>query len=333
MVLVLPRLRSRGLGMMPMLAGNSKQHRAPHKDHQYAGRLTDPLVTHPPPERTECDPHRQHGRQGAGTKCKHDSPAFRPRATGQRQHQHRVDHATGQPAPYQAQQQRLPGIKPALADLTYALPSLAKQKAEMVRQTLELLDAPRDVDGYVEIGSTGRYMGALRRRLRLTGDLVLINDLAPGYSPVDIVERGRLTKLGRFVPLADYAPIAEADVANASVDLVSCYIGLHHVDPAALDAFLASIHRILRPGGRFILRDHDVTTPAMSAFVSLAHTVFNAGLGVAWETNRAEPRHFAPVAAWVAHLARAGLHDTGLRRLQAQDPTDNVLMAFVKEEA
>jgi len=135
------------------------------------------------------------------------------------------------------------------------------------------------------------------------------------------------------VPLADYAPIAEADVANASVDLVSCYIGLHHVDPAALDAFLASIHRILRPGGRFILRDHDVTTPAMSAFVSLAHTVFNAGLGVAWETNRAEPRHFAPVAAWVAHLARAGLHDTGLRRLQAQDPTDNVLMAFVKEEA
>jgi len=234
---------------------------------------------------------------------------------------------------YRQLQQRLPGIKPALADLTYALPSLAKQKAEMVRQTLELLDAPRDVDGYVEIGSTGRYMGALRRRLRLTGDLVLINDLAPGYSPVDIVERGRLTKLGRFVPLADYAPIAEADVANASVDLVSCYIGLHHVDPAALDPFLASIHRILRPGGRFILRDHDVTTPAMSAFVSLAHTVFNAGLGVAWETNRAEPRHFAPVAAWVAHLARAGLHDTGLRRLQAQDPTDNVLMAFVKEEA
>ncbi|MDX1374708.1 MAG: FAD-binding protein [Burkholderiales bacterium] len=234
---------------------------------------------------------------------------------------------------YRVLQQRLAGIKPPLAELTYALPSLARQKSEMLRQTLELLGARRDFDGYVEIGSTGRYAGGLRRALRLHGDLVLVNDVAPTNSPVDIVERGRLAKLGRYVPLADYAPIAEADVAAASVDLVSCYIGLHHVAPDALEAFLASIRRILRPGGVFVLRDHDVTTPAMNAFVSLAHTVFNAGLGVPWETNRDEPRHFAPVAAWVERIARAGLRDTGLRRLQAHDPTENVLMAFVKEGA
>ena len=46
----------------------------------------------------------------------------------------------------------LPGIKPFLADLRYALPSLAKQKREMVRQTLELLGPRRRFDGYVEIG-------------------------------------------------------------------------------------------------------------------------------------------------------------------------------------
>jgi len=232
---------------------------------------------------------------------------------------------------YRQLQQRLPAIKPALADLSYALPSLAKQKAEMLRQTLDVLGARRDFDGYVEIGSTGRYAAGLRRALRLRGDLVLVNDLAPTHSPVDIVERGQLAKLGRFVPLADYAPLAETDIASASVDLVSCYIGLHHVAPDALDAFLASIHRILRPGGVFVLRDHDVTTPAMDAFVSLAHSVFNAGLGVPWETNRAEPRYFAPLAAWVERLARAGLRDSGLRRLQANDPTDNVLMAFTRE--
>lgn len=234
---------------------------------------------------------------------------------------------------YRQVQQRLPSIKPFLAELTYALPSLARQKAEMLRQTLELLGERRAIDGYVEIGSTGRYVGGLRRALRLSGELVLVNDVAPGYAPVDIVERGRLGKLGRFVPLADYAPIAESDLPSASVDLVSCYIGLHHVAPAALDAFLVSIRRILRPGGLFILRDHDVTSPAIDAFVSLAHTVFNAGLGVPWETNRAEPRHFAPVAAWVERLARADLRDTGLRRHQAHDPTDNVLMAFVREGA
>ena len=88
---------------------------------------------------------------------------------------------------------------------------------------------------------------------------------------------------------------------------------------------------MLRPGGVFVLRDHDVTTPQMDAFVSLAHSVFNAGLGVPWEANRAELRHFAPVAEWVKRLAAVGLHDSGKRLLQAHDPTDNVLMAFTKQ--
>ena len=88
---------------------------------------------------------------------------------------------------------------------------------------------------------------------------------------------------------------------------------------------------MLRPGGMLILRDHDVTTPEMFAFVSLAHTVFNAGLGVPWETNRQELRYFVSVAEWVRRLQAAGFADTGQRLLQAHDPSDNVLMAFVKE--
>jgi hypothetical protein len=67
----------------------------------------------------------------------------------------------------------------------------------------------------------------------------------------------------------------------------------------------------------------------MDIFVSLAHTVFNAGLGVPWETNRKELRYFAPVAEWKRRLESAGLRDSGKRLLQAHDPSDNVLMAFV----
>jgi FAD/FMN-containing dehydrogenase len=181
---------------------------------------------------------------------------------------------------YRTVQQGVPGIKPFLAELFYALPSLGKQKREMTHQTLELLGAERDIDGYVEIGSTGRYMSDLRKHVRFTGPLVLVNDVAPTNSPVDIVERGQLSKLGSFVPLDDYAPIPAASVPDASVDLVSCYIGLHHIDPPRLNGFISSIARTLRPGGTFILRDHDVTSPEMHTFVSLAHTVFNAGLGV-----------------------------------------------------
>ena len=180
----------------------------------------------------------------------------------------------------------------------------------MTRQTLELLGAKRDIDGYVEIGSTGRYASDLRKHLRFTGPLVLVNDVAPSNSPVDIVERGQLGKLGSFVPLNDYAPIPPASVPDASVDLVSCYIGLHHIDPPRLDGFIASIARVLRPGGTFILRDHDVTSPEMHTFVSLAHTVFNAGLGVSWEVNRKELRYFTSVAEWSRRLGAAGLTDS-----------------------
>ncbi|HZM45087.1 MAG TPA: FAD-binding protein [Burkholderiales bacterium] len=231
---------------------------------------------------------------------------------------------------YRHVQKGLPAIKPFLADLTYALPSLAKQKKEMARQTLDLLDGRRDFDGYVEIGSTGRYVSELRRHLNLRGQLVLVNDLAPTYSPVDIVERGRLAKLGSWVPLADYAPIPATAVPDASVDFVTCYIGLHHIPPEKLEPFVRSVRRMLRPGGTFVLRDHDVTTPQMDKFVCLAHTVFNAGLGVPWEDNRRELRYFATVAAWSRRLQAAGFRDLGKRLKQAHDPTDNVLMGFVK---
>jgi SAM-dependent methyltransferase len=153
--------------------------------------------------------------------------------------------------------------------------------------------------------------------------------VAPGNSPVDIAERGGLAKIGSFVAMDNYAPISSA-VADASLDLVTCYIGLHHSPLDRLDAFVQSIVRVLRPGGVFVLRDHDVVNAQMNDFVSLVHTVFNAGLNETWETNTLELRHFRSVAYWVDYLQARGLQDMGLRLLQANDPSDNVLMGFVK---
>ena len=232
---------------------------------------------------------------------------------------------------YRYLQTELKGIKPALADLTHALPSLFRQKAEMVRQTVQLLGERRGFEGYAEIGSKGRYCNGLRKALGLRGPVILIDEKAPGLAPVDVLERGQITPLGTFVALGDYVPIAEAQVASHSLDLVTCFIGLHHMTAQQLTPFIESVQRILRPGGVFVVRDHDVTTEPLRALVSLAHTVFNAGLGEPWETNCAELRHFASAADWVERLARAGLADTGQRIKQAGDPTDNVLMAFVKQ--
>jgi FAD/FMN-containing dehydrogenase/SAM-dependent methyltransferase len=231
---------------------------------------------------------------------------------------------------YRYLQHEIKGIKPVLADLTHALPSLFKQKAEMTQQTLAVLDGQRAFAGYAEIGSKARYYRGLRAALNVSGPLLFIDDKQPSYSPVDIMERGQLGKIGSHIALSDYAPLAPTLVPDASLDLVTCFVGLHHMTLERLKPFLASIARVLRPGGKFIVRDHDVKTDDLRALVSLAHTVFNAGLGETWETNVAELRYFESVQTWVARLDEAGFDDSGHRILQDNDPTDNTLLCFIK---
>ena len=168
--------------------------------------------------------------------------------------------------------------------------------------------------------------------MKVKGPIYLINDLEPSFSPADLAERGQIAKLGQFVALDDYDPIRQEAIPDASVDLVTCYVGLHHAPLDKLEKFVLSIHRILRPGALFIVRDHDVNTNEMRTFVSLVHTVFNAGLDVSWEDNCKELRHFTAIDDLVAYLEDRGFKSTGMTLLQANDPSNNTLMAFIKEQ-
>lgn len=226
-------------------------------------------------------------------------------------------------------QKELPTIKPALSDLRYGIPALIKQKKVMAEQTIELLGRGKVINGYVEIGSTGRYISKLRKYFTINGPIYLINDIAPSNSPVDIAERGRIKKIGEFIPLDNYNSIP-GDIPDASVDVVTCYIGLHHAPLDRLDGLVRSIARILRPGGSLIVRDHDVDSEQMHAFVALAHTVFNAGLGVPWQNNADELRHFTSAAQIISYLKERGFEHSGKKLLQDNDPSINMLMKFVK---
>ncbi|MGI9191689.1 MAG: methyltransferase domain-containing protein [Chitinophagaceae bacterium] len=230
---------------------------------------------------------------------------------------------------YKAVQADLPKIKPFLSELTLSLPSLRKQKKEMARQVLQLLGNKKQINGYFEIGSTGRYISELRKHISLSGDLILSNDYAPNNSIADIFERGQFSKIGRFLPLT-YQLIDENEIADSSLDLVTCHIGLHHCPHELLGGYIQSIHRVLRPGGLFIMRDHDVKTPEMATFVSLVHTVFNLGLNVTWEVDQTEFKSFKSIEAWSELVSSYGFHDAGQRILQDNDPSDNTLIAFTK---
>ena len=223
-------------------------------------------------------------------------------------------------------------IEPFLSEVRYALPALARQKAEMARETLAILGSSPRIDGYMEIGTTGRYIGKLKGSVDLTGDVVLVNATEPGFSPVDLVERGQLTRIGRYVPLKDYAPITTPEVPDRSLDVVANFIGFHHSPADRRDAFVRSIWRVLRPGGRLILRDHDVDSAEMNHMVALAHDVFNMGLGVPWEVNQREIRHFTSIPEIADYLGTQGFRLTTSKRplLQPGDPTHNALMEFVR---
>lgn len=231
---------------------------------------------------------------------------------------------------YNKIQERLAGIKPFLSEATYGLPALKKQKAEMARQTAELLGTSRRLSGYVEIGTTGRYANGIRQQIPIDGPLYVVNDVEPGFSPNDIAERGQLTKVGEYVPMGNYEPFDGNVIRPESVELVTNFIGFHHAPADKRARFIQAVWRVLKPGGRLVVRDHDVDSPEMHAFVALAHDVFNAGLNITWAENAAQVRNFTSVPQLEAALGAAGFEKSASRLLQAHDPTRNTLMVFVK---
>jgi SAM-dependent methyltransferase len=231
---------------------------------------------------------------------------------------------------YEALQARLHEIKPLFSEVTYALPALATQKQEMARETAELLGPVRSVKGYVEIGTPGRYVKALRKRFAIEGVVFVANDSAPGLSLEDVIERGQLAKAGHYVPLGNYDGLDAGRIPDESVELVTNYIGFHHAPADRLEPFVGSIRRILKPGGRLVVRDHDVDSARMKAMVALAHDVFNAGVKLSWQQNHEQIRNFTSVAQLDDYLGRMGFVRAAGKRLQAGDPTRNTLMLFTK---
>lgn len=231
---------------------------------------------------------------------------------------------------YRATQNDLSKIKVLLNDIRYGLPALFFQKKEITRQTLQLLEPGKAIKGIVEIGSTGRYVSDLKKKFKLS-DIYFIHDVAPSMSPVDIAERGKLKPYGTFFELNDYEAITPEQIPDNSIDVVACYIGMHHAPKDKVDDFVKSLYRILRPSGSLILREHDVTNDKMFAFVSLVHAVFNLGLNISWEENLKELRYFDSIENWIKYYKKFGFEQQGPMILQDHDPSLNTLLKLVKK--
>lgn len=236
-----------------------------------------------------------------------------------------TDHAI-----YKALQASLNNIKPFLSDFRYALPALAKQKKEMTRQTLQLLDTNKRYEGYMEIGTTGRYLSQLEDELDIQGEQFLLHTTAAGYGPLDIIDRGQLTKIGQFVDMGQYSTAFTKVIEKNSLDLVTVYIGFHHCPMEKREKFISAVRDRLKPGGKLILRDHDARNEDLWRIAALAHDTFNAGTKETWSTNHKEVRNFYSFDYITGYLNKLGLRYDGNVLYQKGDPTRNGLMAFTK---
>jgi SAM-dependent methyltransferase len=152
----------------------------------------------------------------------------------------------------------------------------------------------------------------------------------PGYGPDEILDRQQLRPVGTHLPMRGYQPFDSGDLPASSVDLATIYVGLHHVPLALRVPYVESVRAALRPGATLILRDHDVSSPALRHLVALAHDVFIVGTDQAWSANEHELRNFYPLDFIVSFLEQHGFAARPGRLLQDGDPTRNTLLAFTK---
>jgi hypothetical protein len=231
---------------------------------------------------------------------------------------------------YLAIEQGLPDIEPTLGSLRYSLPALRKQQSVMVQQTVQLLGDEKRFEGYLEIGSDGRYLSALDDELEIKGPIFTSSPVTPGYGLQEIIDRGQLTPIGTHLPMRDYQPFSPKELPAKSLQLVTVYVGFHHVPLELRAPYVESIREAMAPGATLILRDHDVVSPEMKHIVALAHDVFNVGTRQPWTANEHELRNFYPLEYVVGLLGRHGFVAQPGRLLQDGDPTHNTLLAFAK---
>ena len=145
---------------------------------------------------------------------------------------------------YRHIQRELPGIKPFLADLRYALPSLFKQKAEMARQTLSCSASGARSTATSRSARRGATTRGLRKALRAARPGGVRRreaaDLFAGRHRGARAAR----KLGTHVPLDDYAPIARRrDRRRERRPGHLLHRPAPHDRPSSCEPFLASVHR------------------------------------------------------------------------------------------
>jgi SAM-dependent methyltransferase len=231
---------------------------------------------------------------------------------------------------YLQAQSQLGEITPYFSVLTYQLPSLWKQKEEMAKQTVGLLGEGTAYKGYLEIGSSGRYLDYLEEHCDIEGQRYYSDGKEPGYAISEMIDRGQIAIGAKYIPMADYRTEYSRVIGMEKLELITVYIGFHHCPLELRTRFISSVRDTLKPGGKLVLRDHDCHDDDQRTIVALAHDVFNLGTKESWEYNQQEIRNFYTLDFIIQFVENIGFRFEGQTLFQEGDPTRNALMLFTK---
>ncbi|CAF0889794.1 unnamed protein product [Rotaria sordida] len=205
------------------------------------------------------------------------------------------------------------------------------QIKDLIRQQITIfkhLGYCGKIKNIVSIGDGGRCINDLRQILKIkSGRVFIVNDK---QRLTDIIERNSLFSIGTFIPY-NFKKLTDIPIPSESIDLVVCYMGLHHLPQEQLNIFFQMIYRILRPNGLFIFREHHARQELIP-LLNVAHMVFNVVTGVDYESEINEIRAFRTVEDWRSCLRRAGFEDTFVYDEQEDDSTDDIMIIFRKPE-
>lgn len=111
---------------------------------------------------------------------------------------------------------------------------------------------------------------------------------------------------------------AMRDLPDESADVVLCMVALHHLPAPVQDAALREMARILKPGGRWLVKEHDASDPEALFFIEWEHHLYHIldcakqGQLVQPETYLARSVHaFLPKERWARVLRGHGLQMQG----------------------
>lgn len=125
-----------------------------------------------------------------------------------------------------------------------------------VYRRLVMLSGVGPGDSVLDVGCSGGYLA--RKLAAAAGPDGRVTGVDPSGRAIGFARRRAAAGLTYTVGTAQDLP-----AADASFDVVTCTLALHHVPARRRGDALAEMYRVTRPGGRLLLADFDPSRPPL----------------------------------------------------------------------